>query len=83
MADPLYFATPALFRAWLKRHHGDASELLVGYHKVGSGQASITWPESVDEALCVGWIDGVREAWARTPTRSASPRVGPAAAGAR
>lgn len=60
MADPVYFATPALFRRWLKSHHGSAAELLVGFHKVGSGQPSITWPESVDEALCVGWIDGVR-----------------------
>ncbi len=55
-----FFATPADFRAWLERHHETAGELLVGFHKKGSGRPSITWPESVDEALCFGWIDGVR-----------------------
>ena len=59
-ADPLYFPTPARFRAWLKRNHRSASELWVGFHKKGSGTPSITWPEAVDEALCVGWIDGLR-----------------------
>ncbi len=58
--QPLFFATPTEFRAWLKAHHGHARELLVGFYKKGSGRPSITWPESVDEALCVGWIDGVR-----------------------
>ena len=58
--EPIFFATPAEFRAWLERHHADRSELLVGFHKKGSGRPSITWPESVDEALCFGWIDGVR-----------------------
>jgi uncharacterized protein YdeI (YjbR/CyaY-like superfamily) len=57
---PTYFATPDEFRAWLEAHHESASELLVGYYKVGSGRPSMTWPESVDEALCFGWIDGVR-----------------------
>ena len=61
MSEPVYFAKKEEFRAWLARHAGTAAELVVGYHKVGSGQASITWPESVDEALCVGWIDGVRK----------------------
>jgi uncharacterized protein YdeI (YjbR/CyaY-like superfamily) len=58
---PTYFATPVAFRAWLERHGATASELLVGFRKVGSGKPSITWPQSVDEALCVGWIDGVRK----------------------
>lgn len=58
--SPRYFATPADFRAWLVAHHATAGELLVGFYKKGSGKPSITWPESVDEALCVGWIDGVR-----------------------
>ena len=58
--EPTYFATPDEFRAWLERHHADRSELLVGFHKKGSGRPSITWPEAVDEALCFGWIDGVR-----------------------
>jgi uncharacterized protein YdeI (YjbR/CyaY-like superfamily) len=55
-----FFATPALFRAWLEKHHATASELLVGFYKKSSGKPSITWPESVDEALCFGWIDGIR-----------------------
>jgi uncharacterized protein YdeI (YjbR/CyaY-like superfamily) len=58
--DPMFFATPAEFRKWLKAHHATARELWVGFYKKGSGKRSITWPESVDEALCVGWIDGVR-----------------------
>ena len=59
--EPVFFATPAKFRAWLKKHHASASELLVGFHRVDSGVPSLTWPESVDEALCFGWIDGVRK----------------------
>jgi uncharacterized protein YdeI (YjbR/CyaY-like superfamily) len=55
-----FFRTPAEFRRWLERHHERASELLVGFHRVGSGRASIRWTEAVDEALCFGWIDGVR-----------------------
>ena len=58
--EPTFFATPDDFRAWLEQHHETSTELLVGYHKKGSGQPSMTWPESVDEALCFGWIDGVR-----------------------
>ena len=57
---PTFFATPAAFRAWLAANHAKAGELLVGFHKVGSGKPSITWPQSVDQALCYGWIDGVR-----------------------
>jgi uncharacterized protein YdeI (YjbR/CyaY-like superfamily) len=57
---PTFFPTPADFRKWLQRHHDTASELLVGFYKKGSGRPSITWPESVDEALCFGWIDGIR-----------------------
>ena len=56
-----FFATPAEFRAWLEAHHAQASELWVGFHKKGSGLPSMTWPEAVDEALCFGWIDGVRK----------------------
>ncbi|WZO97494.1 YdeI/OmpD-associated family protein [Isosphaeraceae bacterium EP7] len=59
--DPSYFATPADFRAWLAANHDQAEFLLVGFHKKGTGQPSLTWPESVDEALCFGWIDGVRK----------------------
>jgi len=56
-----YFRTPAEFRRWLHMHHAKETELWVGFHKVGSGEASITWPQSVDEALCYGWIDGRRQ----------------------
>ena len=58
--EPTFFATPADFRAWLERHHESHSKLIVGFHKRGSGRPSITWPEAVDQALCFGWIDGVR-----------------------
>jgi len=58
--EPIFFATPADFRAWLEAHHAAEKELLVGFHKKATGKPSITWPESVDEALCFGWIDGVR-----------------------
>ncbi len=57
---PKYFATPTAFRTWLAAHHSSSTELLVGFYKKSSGKPSITWPESVDEALCFGWIDGVR-----------------------
>jgi uncharacterized protein YdeI (YjbR/CyaY-like superfamily) len=57
---PSFFPTPADFRAWLERNHETAPELLVGFYKKSSGRPSITWPESVDEALCFGWIDGIR-----------------------
>jgi uncharacterized protein YdeI (YjbR/CyaY-like superfamily) len=59
-AKPRFFATPAAFRDWLAANHARAPELLVGFRKRGSGKPSITWPESVDQALCFGWIDGVR-----------------------
>jgi uncharacterized protein YdeI (YjbR/CyaY-like superfamily) len=55
------FRSPAAMAKWLLEHHAAARELWVGFYKVGSGKASITWPESVDAALCVGWIDGVRK----------------------
>jgi uncharacterized protein YdeI (YjbR/CyaY-like superfamily) len=58
--EPIFFEAPAEFRAWLEEHHGDETELLVGFHKQGTGRPSLTWPESVDQALCFGWIDGVR-----------------------
>jgi uncharacterized protein YdeI (YjbR/CyaY-like superfamily) len=56
-----FFRTPADLRKWLQKHHASAVELWVGYYKVASGKASITWQESVDEALCFGWIDGIRK----------------------
>ncbi len=60
MATPRFFANAAAFRAWFEANASTATELLVGYHKVGTGRPSMTWSESVDEALCFGWIDGVR-----------------------
>ena len=56
---PTFFPTPSDFRAWLEAHHDKFPELLVGFYKKDSGKPSITWPESVDAALCFGWIDGV------------------------
>ena len=58
---PRFFATPADFRQWLDSNHGKCTELWVGYHKTKTGRPSITWAESVDEALCFGWIDGIRK----------------------
>jgi uncharacterized protein YdeI (YjbR/CyaY-like superfamily) len=59
--NPVFFAAPSEFRAWLEEHHRTVPELWVGFHKRGSGKPSITWAEAVDEALCFGWIDGVRK----------------------
>ena len=59
--DAIFFESPAAFRAWLEQHHHRAGELWVGFHRKGSGRPSITWPEAVAEALCFGWIDGVRK----------------------
>jgi uncharacterized protein YdeI (YjbR/CyaY-like superfamily) len=58
---PQFFATPADWRAWLEKHHAETEEFWVGFYKRDSGRPSITWPESVDGALCFGWIDGVRK----------------------
>lgn len=60
LTTPLFFPTPDDFRRWLEMNHAAEREVLVGYYKVGSGRPSLTWPESVDQALCFGWIDGVR-----------------------
>ncbi len=82
--NPTFFATPADFRAWFDAHHATAGELWVGfYKKCSSSRPSITWPESVDQALCYGWIDGLRRAnRTATATPSASRRAGPIATGA-
>jgi len=58
--EPAFFKTQSDFRRWFEKHHDSSKELLVGFYKKGSGRPSITWPESVDEALCFGWIDGIR-----------------------
>ena len=59
--NPIFFATPDEFRAWLELHHETETELWVGYHKKSTGLPSMTWSDSVDQALCFGWIDGIRE----------------------
>jgi uncharacterized protein YdeI (YjbR/CyaY-like superfamily) len=59
--NPKFFKTPAAFRKWLAANHARSKELWVGFYKKNSGKPSITWPESVDEALCFGWIDGIRK----------------------
>ena len=58
---PKFFKTPSTFRKWLAANHAKSKELWVGFYKKGSGKPSITWPESVEEALCFGWIDGIRK----------------------
>ena len=58
--DVTHFESAAAFRAWLEEHHADVDELWVGFWKKATGRPSLTWEESVDEALCFGWIDGIR-----------------------
>ena len=57
----VFFRTPGDLRRWFRANHAKADELWVGFYKKGSGRPSMTWSESVDEALCVGWIDGIRK----------------------
>src|SRR5262245_29222384 len=59
--EPTFFAKQSDFRKWLRKNHKKETELVVGFYKVDSGKPSITWSQSVDEALCFGWIDGVRK----------------------
>ena len=59
--EPKFFKTAAAFRKWLEQHHKSETELWLGFHKKGAGKPSITYPEALDEALCFGWIDGVRK----------------------
>jgi uncharacterized protein YdeI (YjbR/CyaY-like superfamily) len=56
--EPRFFATPDELRAWFDAHHGSEPELWLGYHKKHTGRPSVTWAQAVEEALCVGWIDG-------------------------
>jgi uncharacterized protein YdeI (YjbR/CyaY-like superfamily) len=57
---PRFFRTPAEWRSWLDQHHDTAPDVWVGFYKRGTGRPGLTWPESVDQGLCFGWIDGVR-----------------------
>lgn len=59
--DATFFATPAELRKWLEKNHQKETELWVGLYKKGSGKPSVTWPEVVDQCLCFGWIDGIRQ----------------------
>jgi uncharacterized protein YdeI (YjbR/CyaY-like superfamily) len=61
MSSAVFFDHAEDFRAWLAAHAHEATELLVGFHKVGTGKPCMSWSESVDQALCYGWIDGVRK----------------------
>jgi uncharacterized protein YdeI (YjbR/CyaY-like superfamily) len=77
--EPVFFATQAEFRHWLETNHETACELLVGFWKKGTGRASIDWPQARDQALCFGWIDGIRRSLGNdsytirfTPRRSGS-----------
>jgi uncharacterized protein YdeI (YjbR/CyaY-like superfamily) len=58
--DVIFFASPEELRDWFDAHHQTADELWVGYHRKATGRPTVSWPQAVDEALCVGWIDGVR-----------------------
>lgn len=58
---PKFFSSPGQFRQWLEQSHDSAEELLVGFHKKDSGKKSVTYAQALDEALCYGWIDGVRK----------------------
>jgi uncharacterized protein YdeI (YjbR/CyaY-like superfamily) len=59
VSEPIYFESPADFRAWLEEHHETETEVWVGMWKKATGKPSLTWAEAVDEALCFGWIDGI------------------------
>jgi uncharacterized protein YdeI (YjbR/CyaY-like superfamily) len=58
--DPVYFKNQNEFRKWLEENHDRADEIIVGYYKVGTNKHNMTWSQSVDQALCFGWIDGIR-----------------------
>lgn len=59
--NPIFFSSPVEFRKWLEENHETEKEILVGFHKVATGKPSMSWSESVDQAICFGWIDGIRK----------------------
>ncbi|ASK32153.1 bacteriocin-protection protein [Chryseobacterium sp. T16E-39] len=59
--EALFFATPQEFRKWLEKNHETEKEVIIGFYKVGTKKPSMTWSESVDQAICFGWIDGIRK----------------------
>ena len=72
---PKFFATREKLREWLEKNHASATELAIGFYKRGSGKKSITYAEALDEALCFGWIDGVRHSLDETSyTQRFTPR---------
>ena len=76
MAEPIFFKSQTDFRAWLERHHADTKELTVGFYKKASGKGGITPNEALEEALCFGWIDGVRHSLSDEAfTNRYTPRV--------
>jgi uncharacterized protein YdeI (YjbR/CyaY-like superfamily) len=58
--DPVYFKNQNEFRKWLENNHDKATEIIIGYYKIGTSKHNMTWSQSVDQALCFGWIDGIR-----------------------
>lgn len=58
--NPVYFNNQDEFREWLEKNHNRATEIIVGYYKVGTSKHNMTWSQSVDQAICFGWIDGIR-----------------------
>jgi uncharacterized protein YdeI (YjbR/CyaY-like superfamily) len=60
MQKIIFFEDALAFGAWLRSNAASATEVVVGYHKIATGRAGLTWSDSVDEAICHGWIDGVR-----------------------
>jgi uncharacterized protein YdeI (YjbR/CyaY-like superfamily) len=74
MTEPTFFKSAAAWRKWLEKNHDKAAEILVGFHKVGSGNSGITYKEALDEALCFGWIDGVRRGGEKAWTIRFTPR---------
>jgi len=58
--NPVFFESQDEFRKWLEKNHSTESEIIVGYYKTGTGRPSLTWSQSVDQAICYGWIDGIR-----------------------
>jgi uncharacterized protein YdeI (YjbR/CyaY-like superfamily) len=76
MSDPLFFPSQAHWRAWLEKHHADTREVTLGFHKKASAKGGITPDQALDEALCFGWIDGVRHSLSdETFTNRYSPRT--------
>jgi uncharacterized protein YdeI (YjbR/CyaY-like superfamily) len=58
---PTFFSSPEELRAWFEKHHAEQTELWVGFYRKATGKQTMTWSEAVDQALCFGWIDGIRK----------------------